>query len=84
MVKLQDTNLSVEKIRNELREKIKDFDRYNLKIELDNAIVTIECVGVGLAGYEIDVDAGGKTFDRVINELVPKMINLIETCKKKS
>jgi len=41
-------------------------------------------VGVGVAGYETDVDAGGKTFDKVINELVPKVINLIETCKERS
>ena len=65
-------------------EKIKNFDRYNFKIELDNGIVTVGCVGVGVAGYETDVDAGGKTFDKVINELVPKVINLIETCKERS
>lgn len=76
--------LNIEIVKGDLGKRIKDFNRYKLKLELDNGIITVSCRGVGVAGYETDVDAGGKTFERVMDELTPKVIKLIKTCREKS
>ena len=81
---MSNTELDIEMVKAELEKRIKDFNRYNLKFKLDNGIITVSCHGVGVTGYETDVDAGGKTVDIVIDELIPKVINLIRTCKEKS
>lgn len=81
---MSNNEFTIEMVKAELEKRIKNLNRYNLGFELDNGIITVSCHGVGVAGYEIDVDAGGKTFDKIIDELTPKAINLIRTCKEKS
>ena len=76
--------MNIEMVKAELEKRIKDLNRYNLGFGLDNGIITVSCHGAEVTGYETDVDTGGKTFDKVIDELTPKVINLIRTCKEES
>lgn len=71
-------------IKSELARRIDDLEKYNLVFELSNGIATVQCRGVGVIGYEVDVDTGAKTFEEVLNELTPKVVRLIKTCKSKS
>ena len=72
------------KIIEELQKRIIDFDRYRFKIDVHKDIITAQPIGPELEGYEVDVDAGSKNFDRVMDELVPKVVNLIKIYKEKS
>lgn len=78
------TNIVISELVAELKTKIPDFERYNFNINNSNGIITVGCIGVETEGCETDVDCGGKSFTEVIDELVPKVVNLIEICKKKS
>lgn len=79
-----ETNFVIDKVNDQLKKRIKNFDKYRFGFELNNGIIVISCHGAGVQGYETEVDMGGKTFERAINELIPKVINLIKTCKEKS
>lgn len=53
-------------IKSELARRIDDLEKYNFVFELSNGIATVQCRGVGVIGYEVDVDTGAKTFEEVI------------------
>lgn len=72
------------KIREELRKRIIDFDKYNFSVKESNGIIAVQPIGSDFVGHEAEVDAGGRNFERVMGELIPKVINLIKVYKEKS
>lgn len=77
--------MTVTTIKSELRKRVDDLNRYRLDFELSQGIIYIKCLGAGVGGrYEVDVDMGGKSLEKVIEELTPKVIKLIKICKDKS
>jgi hypothetical protein len=77
--------ITITNIKSELRKRVDDFDRYRLDFEISQEIVYIKCLSTGIEDrYEVDVDMGGKSLEKVIDELTPKVIKLIKICKEKS
>jgi len=76
-------NDSQDKIKEELRKRIADFDKYNFHIEESDGIIAVQPVGPELHGYEVDVDTGGESFDRSMDELAYKVSKLIGIYKNK-
>lgn len=73
-----------DRIREELQKRIIDFNRYRFNINEYGGIITVQPVGPELEGYEAEADSGGKSFDKTIDELIPRVTKLIAIYKEKS
>lgn len=73
-----------DRVRGELQKRIIDFNRYRFNISECGGIVTVQPIGPELEGYEAEVDSGGKSFDKTIDELTLRVTKLIAIYKEKS
>ena len=77
--------ISAEEIKSHILSQFPEVRKYRLKFEVSQEIVYVNCLGANVTGrYEIDVDMGGKSMEKVINELTAKLFKLIRKCKEES
>lgn len=76
MTKLEFT---INNVKEGLRQKVKDFDRYRFTVTQSQGIVTVEA---GVYG-EASVDARGKDLKEILDELAPRVAKIIESYKGK-
>lgn len=73
------SDFTIDNVKDGLRKRVKDFDRYRFAIVISQGIINVEA---GIYG-EASVDAGGKILEHTLKELAPRVNKIIESYKRK-